>query len=690
MVRPGSDCAHNKRQGCCIPDTILFGEDHRFTRAREPVDNELVGENMTESELRDLIAKDISVIEAGLILLDKEHYIPNPLGTRSFIDLYAKDLVGHHVLIELKKSDASAREALHEIHKYVEGVKQHLGVRDEEIRIILASTEWGELLVPFSRLAADTNLAIIGLQVEVDDKIKTVTTSPAPILSFSRGRFITPWHDVNWYIDQDSLNKGIASIEACCRAKEIEDYIIVVLRPPQPVHSEHQAAMRTTLLQMAELQGMATIKEPRELPLYEFIAYFAMQALTVDQYLQILARDSGQIKEISDKVDGMEAEEALQFLQESVTALEPRPENDHYEIGYPAKLTKFLNELECQTLSVRRYGMFARNGVLDDESIISELMGEDGSTGQRFSRTLSIYNRAHLASARSDIAACLEQNPVWKNHILRALDEILHEFPEAEVDVSIYNPATGVLTFYFPTTRDDGFLYVPTYSLIVRNPEPTRMYYGGLQADGSPLSFRQILNKYYQGDLFGLLLTMTWGGRESRDLDIMENMGAAYRSFRCDVEGEKRDFFLLRDERWRPCDPVDIFTLFKEYLEKNEKLVRQIVIKVGNRSDGGTFDASSIERQLDDAADLDYGKKLEQFFVGAPEECDLCGCLLSEEKYMIDGKIKDTAAWGCICADCYGFNGEGIGWGIGQLYLRQEDDWLLVAGFPPPDDVDEM
>lgn len=41
MVRPGSGYAHNKRQDCCIPDTILFGEDHRFTRAREPVNNEL-------------------------------------------------------------------------------------------------------------------------------------------------------------------------------------------------------------------------------------------------------------------------------------------------------------------------------------------------------------------------------------------------------------------------------------------------------------------------------------------------------------------------------------------------------------------------------------------------------------------------------------------------------------------------
>jgi RecB family endonuclease NucS len=77
---------------------------------------------MTEAQLRDIIASDISVLGQDLTLLDKEQYIPSSVATRSFIDLYAKDSQGHHVLIELKKSNASAREALHEIHKYVEAV----------------------------------------------------------------------------------------------------------------------------------------------------------------------------------------------------------------------------------------------------------------------------------------------------------------------------------------------------------------------------------------------------------------------------------------------------------------------------------------------------------------------------------------------------------------------------------------
>jgi hypothetical protein len=289
-----------------------------------------------------------------------------------------------------------------------------------------------------------------------------------------------------------------------------------------------------------------------------------------------------------------------------------------------------------------------------------------------------------MSSARVDIGRCLDENPVWKSHILRALDEIQQEFPTAQIEISIYNPGTGALTLYFATTREDGFLFVPTYSLIVNNPDPVRMYYGGLQTTGKPISFRQLLSKYYDNDLFGLLLTMSWGGRESRDVDVLEDLGLAYRSFRCDIEGTQRQFLAFRDERWRHSDPINIFDLFNEYIEKNENFVHQIVNKIETRrSTAGIMDGSSVERFLDEKAEVERGRKARNFFIGAPENCNLCGCPLSEEKYMIDGMVPGVGGWACMCADCFGFRGKGLGWGFGQLYLREGDEWLLVAGFLP-------
>lgn len=635
---------------------------------------------MTESELRDLLASNIQTLEAGLMLLKKEQYIPNTLGTKGFIDLYAKDSQGHHVLIELKRSNAAAREAIHEVHKYVEGVKHHFGARDDEIRVIVASTEWKELLVPFSRFVADTSLAIVGIELLVDEQSGDITASEVSILPVVEGRFIAPWHDWNWYVSQESLNSGIASIEACCQEKGICDYVIAVLQPPEPIPSEHQSAMWEAL----GLVGNANLA-PRpgslpELPKYQYIAYFAMQMLSEDRYLEILEHDTKELKEVQDSAHEMDSEERLLFLHESVTALDPRPEQDHYEIGYPAKFIKCLDSYQCQVLEVRRYGVFARNPLLNDEAIISELRGEDGATGQRFKKTLSISNRAHLASARSDISACLDQNPVWRHHILSALNQIEQEFPQGEVDVSIYNPATGIFTPYLAVSREDGVLYVPSYSLTVRDPEPVRMYYGALQSVGAPLSFQQLLNKYYDGYLGNLLLTMSWGGRESRDSDIIEDIGLAYRSFRCDLDGEDRSFYLWRDERWRASECVDLFTLFSEYLEKNEQFIRVLVGKIGPRFSNGLFDASPAEHLLDEVADVPNGERLGHFLTGAPCECDICGCLLSEEKYLVVGKLLMADERASMCADCFACFGNGQFENDDQLYLRQGGAWLQVAG----------
>jgi len=633
---------------------------------------------LKESELRDLIARDISVLEPGLTLLKKEKYLPSPLGTKSFIDLYAKDSYGHHVLIEIKKSDAAAREALHEIHKYVEAAKQHLGAKDHEIRVIVASTEWRELIGPFSRLAADTKLAVLGLILHVDPQSGTLTSSKVSLLPITRGRFLVSWHDVNWFLDRKSLEKGITAIEVSCKEKKIEDYVIVVLQLPTPAQSERQTVMRSAIQQITESRASGTSGTP--LPSYEFIAYFAMQALTQEEYLNILAKDPDESKEAQTAVEGKEADEALKLLHESVTSLAPRPQPDFYEIGYPAKFRRFVDIAGYQVKSVRRYGIFARNEVLDDDAILSELRGEDGSTGQAFRRTISVSNRAHLSSARADVASCLEENPVWKKQILGALDEIEREFPEAFIDISIFNPGTGILTLFFSTTREDGILYLPSYHVMVRNPKTIRMYYGALQSDRPPLNFQQLLDKYYDGEIDELLFTMTWGGRDSRDADLIEDLGLAYRSFRCDLDGEERHFYALRDERWRPCGPTNMLALFDEYISKSETLVRQVAAKIGSRSTGGMVEGGSVKRLLDESVDLERSLQSPEFFIGAPEACDLCGCPLSAEKYMIDGSVRPSGVWACMCADCFGLRGKGLGIGFGQLYLNRENKWLLVAG----------
>jgi hypothetical protein len=209
------------------------------------------------------------------------------------------------------------------------------------------------------------------------------------------------------------------------------------------------------------------------------------------------------------------------------------------------------------------------------------------------------------------------------------------------------------------------------------------MYYGALQTSGEPLSFRRLLDKYYDGEILGLLITSTWGGREDRDTDIMEDIGMSYRSFRCDVDGDKKKFFILRDGRWRENDNVNYIKSFYSHMQKNEQLINEINSKLFARMAGGVFHSGSIVTQLDHISDVALGGSVGSYFHGASATCDICKCILLDEKYMIDGALSHHDGWACMCPECFETEGKGVAWGVGQLYLNEDGRWLLVGGFPP-------
>lgn len=548
---------------------------------------------MNEAELRDLIAEDISVLDESLTLLSKEQYIPSAIGTRSFIDLYARDDDGHHVLVEIKRTDAAGREAIHEIQKYAEAVKRHLGANENEIRIILASTEWREMLVPFSRFLTETTLAVVGLELSIDGS-GAIHAKPAPTVDISGGRLLAPWQDLYLYRSKQSLDSGIQSIETCYNDLGIEDYVILTLRADEPIISSHQAGVVQTL---SEIAGKST--EQLELPKYEFAVVVAMQVQSEAWLSEAISTQSQNSEELQEILSVESEEERLQALHEALKSLGPSIDYDYFEIGYPAKLIRLIQEQNFQIVSVDRFGTFRRNEVLTDDSIVSEMQGDQGVTGQRFRRTLVASNRGHMSTARREIADCLAENPSWQAQVLRSLEEIESSFPESEIDVSIYCPGTGVHTVYYSVAREDGFLYVPTYTIMVLDPEPVVMYYGALEYEGGGLSFDQVLHKYFDNDLWPLLVPLSWGGRDDRDVEIFEDLGALYRSYRCDISGDDRQCFVRKNDRWHPHECKSFLVLWQEFLESNHEFVSELVSKIAEHDRGTHYALDSTNQHVE-------------------------------------------------------------------------------------------
>lgn len=554
---------------------------------------------MSEALIRDLLASDLSVLEDGLDLLDIERYIPSELGTRSFLDLLAKDRAGHWVIIEVKKTNAAAREAAHEVFKYAEAVQRHFGARTDEIRVIVASVEWKELLIPLSRLKAETNISVDGVRLELDAAEKTLKAVRVEAVPVNQGRYLAPWHEVNMYRDRASLSHGIVSYDECCQAKGIDDYVLVVLKAADDFNERAADAVSSALQAVQTMFGSDTPKYgngsiPVFLERYEYILYFAPQILSKEFCLNIIDRDPDQLEEVVAFTAGMSNEEELGTLHENVYDAEPRPVRDWFEIGYAAKFgSKLLDEEGWTVEDVLRRGMFARNSLLSDDAIIDELKGYTGSSGQSFKRVVSMSNRAHVASARADLTTALATNPSWLAQINRVLDDLSRDVPAASIEIDVFCPSSGVFTLYFMATDESPMSYMPHYVLAVRDSgNLVRLYLGLLAPAGQPSSLDFILEKYYQGRIGMLMALASAGFYEMRDADVMDDLGLVYRSFRLDDPDGDSNWFEFRDERWKAFKPTLPFQPLQPYFDANSLLIDSIVSEIGARMHAGFHDMS--------------------------------------------------------------------------------------------------
>ena len=646
---------------------------------------------MNEANIRDLLVHQLDCIEPSLQFLEKEKYLPSTIGTNSFVDILARDIDDNWVVVELKRSTASSRQAIHEVLKYAQAVKDYLGARDDEIRIMIASTVWDELLIPFSKFCSDSSSDISGFLINISNEV-TLTAEKVIPLTITIGRSISPWHELNLFTTKENLEIGVKTYVHANKLKAIFDYVLVILEAPAGHHQMTLRATREALSNVhrrfqddVDVEEIDAVLENMEE--YRYILYFAPQLRSKQECLNALDRVGENMKELAALLENMDdEEEVLCTLHAQLFDAMPRPYRESFEIGYPAKFsTRLLDQEGWSLIEIRRYGSFSRNQLLTDDTIISEICGETGVSGQKFKRIISMSSRSQVAAARAEIVNCLSGNPSWRVNLLAHLEEILKEFPGGQVDISVFNPCTGLFTLFFAASREDGLQYVPAYRMVVYcDGKAKTSHFGQLGRGPNRRTFREIIDRFYNGDLSELLMSGIWGFREERDAEILEEIGISYLSFRCDIDGDDLTFFERRDGRWKECGRVIPFQSLNEFLEQESTFMKHLVVKAGRRMNGGIVDGSSPDRLMEELVESPVDG--EQYDLNELASlCDVCGCAFEEENYLVDAMVPGAGGlWASLCADCYDEAGASIGWGRGQLYRRvQTDTWQLVAGGPP-------
>jgi hypothetical protein len=536
-----------------------------------------------ENTIRDFLVNRLELIESGLKLLKKGQYLPNELGTRGFVDILAKDSSGRFVIIELKRSDSASREALHEVLKYIEGIKQNKKLKDDEIRAIVVSTKWNELLVPFSSFYNRCNCSVMGVRLTVDDDLKPISARKIVPLELKNDRLLSDQHMYRLYTSEDSLEKGIKSHIDCYHTKGISDYILVILKAPPGFQEREIAATIHGLKSMSDHYGLPESSISREkmeamIPDYKFMIYSVFQVLEKNEYYKIISIDENMAKEVNEFAEGMEHEELMGALHEYTIATEPTPYNEHLGISYPAKFNAFIDNQGWKIKRIEKFGGFKQNELLTDEMVINELGGSSGTNRQKYKKDFDSSYRASFSQMKKDVKVCLADNLIWRQHILNFIDEIesLSEEHSFNGKLYIFNPSNTVHSIHLTTTSGDPLVWQPNYYLLIEGYGIKRMYFGGLVANGKTASMKEILETFYDGDAFQFHLPMTWGGYESRDYKIASYLGLEYSSFQV-IDNEKGKVFLKYDGyEFHKCSPTDPFEGYLNFLDKNPKLIQEI------------------------------------------------------------------------------------------------------------------
>ncbi|MBU2932211.1 endonuclease NucS domain-containing protein [Vibrio cyclitrophicus] len=500
---------------------------------------------MSENKIRDSLANNLSMIDSAYRLVDKEHYLRNEQGSRGFIDILATNAENQHIIIEVKRANTSSREAIHELLKYIEGIKVNKGANDDEIIAVIVSTEWKELLVPFSSFVKRVNFTVIGYHIEVTEDFNLVSATQVSPLILTNDRIISDCHMAYRYLNKKRMLDGVQSISSCYENKGVFDYLIVVLTPPEGEGDREREAVKATVRKL----GLTDKDLHNRIPDYEYMLYSTSMLMSDQEYLSIIREDSDLREEFdADSLEELERTDRTNYLYGyAVLDRLPFPVSDHTEIGTPAKFSQVFLDGGWKIQQILRFGKLEANTFLSDDVLIDELKGLKGTNHSLYKKGISNKSISSFEQIRSDIANCLQDNPIWLSGINQALTTIKKELHgcDFEGEIYIYHPSNTLRTIFNIISNPDSYeSWIPHYHVSVKSDTRNLYFYGCLDRNQEDTAFEDVLAKFYDSDPRQLMFTQVWGGYEPSDYQIAPSYGLQYTNFRVDLQpdGLKHSF----------------------------------------------------------------------------------------------------------------------------------------------------
>ncbi|MBO0469479.1 DUF91 domain-containing protein [Enterococcus sp. DIV0242_7C1] len=505
-----------------------------------------------ESHIRDYLSENLNFLSDELSLIGKEYLLPNNDGTKGYVDLLAKDKQGNYVIIEIKRSNQTARQALHEIFKYSALLKRNLYIKQSEIRVILISTTWNELLVPFSQFVLETDLLVEGYEIEVNNHFIPIAKRKIKSVPNSIQRKISRIQHIFLYEAKRCIDDELSIISYLLEKLGIKEYILLNLN----------------------YQG------DNNQVIYPKAIYLAFQTVPFSNYIEFREKqnkndliDYGnlyeELLEIEKNYDGEELQGKIEqaILDEVIN----RSYCDTSEIGYPEKFLNMLNsswKIEHHICG----GAFAKDQLYTVKKLVQDIVGLNETNYVFF---YGYDNSKHLAKLKEvfhNAKNVFYGNKIWKQHFTCIFNELEEKYDNYTIVVSITNPESILECIVYGIR--------PTYEIIIDHKDcgTMQIYRGTIEYTFKEISLEKLLERYFNSNPMMLFIVLNYGELYMKEMDIMKDIGLKYSSKRYDISDDKTDcydvciseygeiFYIPREEK----------TLFQDYLKYDQFLVSDL------------------------------------------------------------------------------------------------------------------
>jgi hypothetical protein len=452
-----------------------------------------------EQELREYLVHNLDLIEPGLRPVQLEEYrLQNAHGTRGSIDILARDRHGLWVVIELKRSKTTSRQALHEVAKYTELLCREDHLAPDRIRAIIVSTDWSELLVPVSNMARDWNHDLRGYHLILDDNGLPATAQRVKLLARAFEHRITPIHIMYFFHSAQDRNDAWLTIIRTARKIGAVDMLAAEFdrvghfdRVPNP---------------FGLYVGIGRI-DPNNAAARLRRGYSGPEPFAADNPVEYLA-----LCHICDHLAGKFHK--YRHITES---------------AYPGLLSNIANDADWAVRGYCGSGAFDDVRALDERDRYRFLSGDDRGDGQiKFTGSANPAMTTRWKNFITETENSLAGNREWSTLVRGWLDEVATSVGDGDVVLHIYNPCDllGTLIHGWPDRMDD---YLPSIFGFT-NPESGYASYvnGALYwTDGSRGDLAESFRRTYR-DVMHWQVQGACGISWVSDQDLLGRLGLRY------------------------------------------------------------------------------------------------------------------------------------------------------------------